>query len=177
MDRAPGLLAEFTTAEALLGALRALRDAGFGAVSSHGPYDLDDELDEVLQLRPPWLPRAVFIAGIAGMVLAFAIQWWADVHSYPMDVGGRPHFPIPAFIPITFESTVLAAALLTFGGWMIALRLPKLWAPLDEVDGIERASIDRFWLEMAEPEGAIATEMDAMLQRHGAVRVVHGTQT
>jgi hypothetical protein len=176
MDRAPGLLAEFTTADALLDTLRALRDAGFGAVSSHSPYDLEGELDEALRLRVPWLPGAVFVAGIVGMLLAFAIEWWADVHAYPMDVGGRPHFPIPAFIPITFETTVLAAALMTFGGWMIALRLPKLWAPLDEVDGIEGASIDRFWLEMPEPKGAVATEIDAMLQRHGATRVVHGTR-
>jgi hypothetical protein len=68
------------------------------------------------------------------------------VHSYPLNVGGRPAHAVPAFLLATFEGTILGASLMAFFGCLVALRLPTLWAPEDEIDGFSRASIDHCWI-------------------------------
>ena len=67
-------------------------------------------LDKVLGLKESRLPTVGFIAGGIGTLLAFGFQTWAFVVDYPLFIGGKPHFSIPSFIPITFEVTILLAA-------------------------------------------------------------------
>jgi hypothetical protein len=80
---------------------------------------------------------------------------------------------VPAFIPATFEGTVLAAALVAFFGLFISLRLPELWHPVFEIEGFDRATVDRFWIEV----GGVQSELDAdetrrIVNAAGALRVV-----
>ena len=161
------LMAVFPSAPALLDAVRALRQAGHPAIESYAPYDLEDELDEALELRKSRMPWIVLVGGLTGLVLAFAIEWWADVHSYPLDIGARPRLPIPAYVPVMFETTVIAAALTIIASWMIMLRLPRLWAPIDELGGVEHTSLDQFWLRVA-----AAGTAETVLQQHGAMRIM-----
>ncbi|MEO5968485.1 MAG: DUF3341 domain-containing protein, partial [Bdellovibrionia bacterium] len=86
------------------------------------------------------------LGGLTGGTLAFAMQWYSNVIDYPINVGGRPHFSWPAFIPVTFELTVLGAALSAAFGMLALNRLPKLWHPAFNSKAFARASRDRFFL-------------------------------
>jgi hypothetical protein len=162
--------AEFGSAEALLAGVEALTVAGYRTAGTYGPHDVE-ELDQKLGLRRPKLAGLALAGGFAGAVTGFGIQWWSDVHAYRLNVGGRPAPPIPAFVPVTFELTILGAALAVFVGLLIMLRLPRLWAPIDEVDGFERVSADRFWLLTEQLDGSAAIGIERILQDAGADRV------
>ncbi len=140
-----GLLAEFATPEALLDAAGRLRDAGFTHLTAFTPYPLEG-LDEALGLRRSRIPVFVLVGGLSGALLAFLVQVWTNGIDFPINVGGRPLFSWPAFVPITFEMAVLAAGLAAVLGVLACSGLPQLWHPLFEVEGFERASVDRFFL-------------------------------
>lgn len=170
-SRGPELLAEFGTVDAMLHAIDALRDS-YGEIETYTPYDVP-EVDGRLGLRPSRIGWIAVFGGVCGLVAAYGIQWWADVHAYPLNVGARPLHAAPAFLLVTFEGTVLGAALATFIGLLLLLGFPKLWAPVDEVEGFNRASIDRFWIAIP----ALANEndrerVDALLHEAGALRTV-----
>lgn len=140
-----GALAELESGAALVDAVRALRRIGYRDLDAYTPYPVHG-LEEALALprsRLPWIVVLVAFAGAAG---AFAVQWYVNAVDYPLDVGGRPGFAVPAFAPITFETGVLAAAFAAFFGLFFAARLPRLSHPLFAAEGFDRASIDRFFL-------------------------------
>lgn len=143
MQRA--LLAEFPSAESLLAAARALRALGYRELEAYTPFPVPG-LDAELGIRQSRLPKFVFGGGVIGAILGYGIQWYADVVAYPMNEGGRPVHSVPAFVPATFEATILGAALVAFVGLLVALRLPAPWHPVFELEGFERTSADRFWL-------------------------------
>jgi ActD protein len=168
----PRLVAEFATADALETAVEALRREHYSEVETYAPFDMP-ALDAMLGRRRSRLGWFVVAAGVAGLIVSYGIQWWANVHSYPLDVGGRPQHAVLAFIPATFEGAVLFAALAAFFGLLIVLRLPKLWIPEDEIEGFNRASIDRFWLTASH----FASDLDLaravdLMRSSGARRVI-----
>ena len=144
-ERAGAILAEFATADAMRDAVRALHAKGYTRLETYSPYPVPDVLP-LLGARRSRLPLLVFGGGLAGAVIAYAVQWYANAWSYPLNLGGRPAHATTAFIPPTFEGTILAAALTAFFGLLVALRLPRPWKPVFEIDGFERATIDRFWV-------------------------------
>ncbi len=139
-----GLVGEFATADDLLLALEKLRERGYVSLDACTPHPVHG-LDEVLRLKRSRLPRAVFPIGLGGAIFAFVVQWWCNSVSYDLNVGGRPSFAIPAFIPITFETTVLFSAISGLLILFYLLRLPRLAHPIFDVDGFERATVDRFF--------------------------------
>jgi hypothetical protein len=140
-----GLAAELDSPEALAAAAGRLRDRGYRLIDTMSPLPLES-VEERLRLPPSPLGKLAFAGGVVGGVLGYGIQWYADVRAFPLLVGGRPLHAVPAFIPATFEATILGAALTAFIGVLAALRLPQLWHPMFEIDGIERASADRYWI-------------------------------
>jgi hypothetical protein len=164
------VLGEFQTGQAMLAAIDALRRRGYDELETFTPFDvpgLDDHLGQG-RSRIGWLVAA---GGMAGLVLAYFIQWWANVHDYPLNSGGRPVHAIPAFLLSTFEGTVLVASLAAFFGLLLLLRLPRLWAPIDEVEGFKNASLDRFWIAVGGPAGGAGAVVQ-ILRDAGAVRTV-----
>ena len=139
------LAAEFDDENAILAAAKTLHARGYDAVEAYTPYPVP-ELDRIFPASRSWLPEIVFVSGVTGAILGYGIQWFANVVSYPLNIGGRPVHSVPAFFIPTFEATVLCAALGAFLGLFAVLRLPQPWHPVFEVDGFERATIDRFWL-------------------------------
>jgi Protein of unknown function (DUF3341) len=144
-DYTRGALAEFESEDAIIEAVRALRVCGYSDIDAITPRPIE-ALQELIAPVRSKLPRYVFVAGVFGAVTALAIEWWCNAWDYPINVGGRPAFSWPAFIPIAFEIMVLFAASTAFFGVLLAMRLPRLAAPIFDAPGIERASIDRFWL-------------------------------
>jgi hypothetical protein len=140
-----GLLGEFETTEALLEAARKARGAGYRKMNAYTPFPLEG-LSEALGQPPTRLPWVVLAGGICGGSAAYAMLYYASVMSYPINVGGRPLHSWPAFIPITFEMTVLGAAFAAFLGMLALNGLPHPHHPLFAVPAFSLASRDRFFL-------------------------------
>jgi hypothetical protein len=140
-----GLLAEFGSATEMINGVFQLREQGYRDLETYSPFQLPG-VDRPLQLKRSLIPAIVFVGGLVGALLGYGIQWYANVWHYPQNIGGRPVHAIPAFIPVAFESAVLGAGLAAFFGLLLLLRLPRPWHPVFEVDGFERASVDRFWI-------------------------------
>ena len=147
-----GLMAEFDNPSALVAAAERARLAGYRQMDAYSPIPIE-ELSEALGLRRTKLPLLVLLGGIAGCIGGFALQYWASVIEYPLNVGGRPFNSWPQFIPVTFETTVLGAALTCFFGMWALNKLPQPYHPVFNVPEFARASTDRFFLciEAADP--------------------------
>jgi hypothetical protein len=145
-------MAEFRSADELKDAVRTLRREGYTRLETYSPVPIDAGIRRGYS----WLPVAVFAAGLLGGIASYAIQWYANAYAYPLDIGGRPPHAVPAFIIPTFEGTVLCAALAAFIGFFVVTRLPQPWHPVFEIEGFERATVDRYWLavDAADRRGA-----------------------
>ena len=165
-----GLLAEFDDPSRMVAALRDLRETGHVELDAYCPHPIEG-LGELLGFERSVIARFTLSGGVLGALTGYVGQWWISAVDFPLNVGGRPLHSAPAFIPVTFELTILFAALATVLGLFLKARLGSLYAPVDEVAGFESASIDRFWLAVgAEPAARGRTE--DRLTELGALRVV-----
>ena len=144
-ERLHGLLAEFETPGDLIEAARRAREAGYRSLDAYTPYPIH-ELTEALKLPRTKLPVIVFVGGALGCATALAMQWFASAVHYPINVGGRPLASWPSFIPITFELTVLFAAIAAVLGMLGLNGLPMPYHPVFNVPRFALASRDRFFL-------------------------------
>ena len=168
-----GLLASFDTPEALLRAVRELRRRGYRRMDAFTPYPVEG-LEQALGLSRSPLPKIVFPVAMTGAALAYLVQLWCNAYDYPINVGGRPLHSAPAFIPITFESGVLVSSLAGVFVFLILASLPRLHAPVDDVEGFERASLDRFWVAVDDRDPHFsAVELELELRELGALSVGH----
>jgi hypothetical protein len=142
------LLAKFDTPEALASAASQAYEAGYRKFDAYSPFPLE-ELPRAMRLKPSPLPYLVFAGGLAGALGGFAMQTFATVIDYPLNIGGRPLFAWPSYIPITFELTILMGALAGVLGLFFFTRLPQPYHPVfNSPDFIEHGSSDAFYLEI-----------------------------
>ena len=171
MSETYGLLAEFSTPEALMHAAEEAYAAGFRRMDGYAPFPME-RLPEALGKKNR-LPLLVLIGGILGGGGAYFMEWYANAISYPINIGGRPINSWPSFIPITFELTVLCAGLTAFFASFALNGLPRPHHPLFNVDRFAKhASIDRFFLciEAIDPKFSLS-ESSRFLKGLNAVNV------
>lgn len=140
-----GFMAEFSEPEGLLAAARQAYAQGYRRMDAYTPFPIEG-LSEAIGFRRTWLPLIVLIGGLIGCIGGFYLQYWIAAIDYPINVGGRPFNSWPSFIPVTFELTILVAALSAVLGLMALNRLPMPYHPVFNVERFQLASRNRFFL-------------------------------
>lgn len=140
-----GLMAEFGDQHTLVEAAHRAHHAGYRRMDAYSPMPIE-ELHEALGLPQTKLPAIVLIGGIIGGLSGFLTEVWVSMVAYPINVGGKPYFSWPMFIPVTFESTILGAALAAVFGMLALNGLPQPYHPVFNVPRFALASRNRFFL-------------------------------
>jgi hypothetical protein len=140
-----GVMAEFDSPSALVAAARRTYDAGYRRINGYSPFPIE-ELSEAIGFTKTSLPLIVLIGGIVGAVGGYLMQYWIEVIDYPLNVGGKPYNSWPAFVPITFEMTVLCAAFAAVLGMLALNKLPQPYHPVFNAPNFALATRDRFFL-------------------------------
>lgn len=141
------LLADFAEQMALESAVKALAEHRFARVETYTPMPREK------QSAGSTLPLCMFVAGMLGFIGFFLLMTYGDVTAYPLDIGGRPKFSWPAFVPIAFELGVLCAMATGFFGFFIVCRMPQLYRPEDQCAAMRGATRDQ-WLVMVDCQDA-----------------------
>ncbi len=140
-----GLMAEFVESHDLIAAAKAAHSEGYRRMDAYSPFPIEG-LSEVLGFRTTRLPLLVLAGGITGALLGYGLQYWVNVVEYPYNIGGRPYHSWPAFIPITFELTILCASLAAVLGMLALNGLPMPYHPVFNAPEFNLASQERFFL-------------------------------
>ncbi len=140
-----GLLAEFTTTDALVEASQRAYAQGFRCMDAYTPFPVEG-LAESIGFTKNRMPMIVLIGGLIGAATAYTMMWFSATIHYPLNVGGRPLHSAPSFVPITFELTVLFASFAAVLGMLGLNGLPMPHHPLFNVPRFMMASRNRFFL-------------------------------
>ena len=150
-----GVMAEFSSAESLVLAVRQARAAGYQRLEAYAPFPIE-ELPGALGLPPSPIPRCMLGGGLAGAAAGLAMQYYANLHAFPMNIGGRPLNAWPGFILVTVELTILGAILTGLLALFFTLHLPEVYHPVFNHPDFRKASRDGFFLclESSDPNFA-----------------------
>jgi hypothetical protein len=140
-----GVMGEFSTPEDLLAATKKAREAGYKHVEAYTPFPIEG-LAEAVGFKWTAVPLLTLIGGIGGGLTGFGLQYWVAAITYPINIGGRPFNSWPAFIPVTFELTVLGASIFAVFGMLALNKLPQPYHPVFNVARFGQASTDKFLL-------------------------------
>ncbi|MEK6405648.1 MAG: DUF3341 domain-containing protein [Acidobacteriota bacterium] len=140
-----GLMAEFEEPTSVVVAARRAHEEGYRKMDAYTPFPIE-ELTEAIGIRHTRLPLIVLIGGIAGCLGGFLLCYWVSTIAYPLNIGGRPLNSWPSFIPVTFECTILLAALSAVFGMLALNGLPQPYHPVFNVPSFEQATRNRFFL-------------------------------
>jgi hypothetical protein len=153
-----GVVGEFETPAQIIQAAAKSREAGYRDVEAYAPFPVEG-LSQALRLKRSLVPLITLTGGLIGGLGGFGFQYWVAAITYPMNIGGRSLNSWPAFIPVTFELTVLFASLSAVLGMLALNKLPQPHHPLFNVDRFQKhASNDRFFLciEASDPKFSVA---------------------
>jgi ActD protein len=150
------VLGQFATKAALQDALGPLHAERLGEVETYTP--------EPMETGGSPLPLIVLLAGALGTAVGFALQTYATVYAYPLDIGGRPDFSWPSYIPIAVEIGALSAIVAGLLGYMIINRLPALYRPIDEGNVMRHVMRDGWCVAIRTPDPDRARAILQLLQ-------------
>ena len=148
-----GLLAEFDTPTELVAATKRAHAEGYRKMDTFSPYPVE-EAWEAMEHHDRRLSLIVLLGGLVGMFSGYGLEYWVHVIAYPTNIAGKPLNSWPQFIPVTFEMTILFAALAAVLGMIVLNKLPMPYHPVFNVERFAHASQDKFFLliESADPK-------------------------
>lgn len=171
-DKLHGIAAVFGTPDSIIHAADTVSGSGYTQFDVHTPYPVHG-MDKAMRLRPSRLGLITLVFGLSGAAIALGFMYYLMTQVYPMIIGGKPFFALPAFIPVTFEVTVLLATLSTVIGMItVFFKFPSNSHPLHETDYMKAVSGDKFgvFIEAADPKFQ-AENVKALFSKLGAVSV------
>lgn len=128
-----GVAGIFLQEHKVIEAARKVREAGFEKFDAITPYPVHG-MEEACGIKRSGIPYVTFGAGILGLMAGLGLVWYTSVYDWPLNIGGKPMFSLPAFIPILFELTVLFAALCSVGAMFYMCNMPKIDPPVIDKD-------------------------------------------
>ena len=140
-----GVMAEFESSQALVDAARKSVAHGFTKMEGYSPVPIE-ELNDIIHKKRSYLSSIVLAGGLTGMATGFALQYWASVIEFPMNVGGRPQASWPTFIIPSYELTILFSSLAAAIGMIVLNGLPQPYHAVFNVPRFSLASSDKFFL-------------------------------
>jgi hypothetical protein len=162
-----GVAGIFLDEETVVNAARKVRESGFSKFDAISPYPIHAMEDACGIKRSP-IPYVTFGAGVVGLLAGLALTYYTSVIDWPINVGGKPLFSLPAFIPIIFELTVLFAALSSVGAFFYLCGMPKVDPPVIDKD----LTCHKFAIFIPENETGYNSErVEKMLTELGAVEI------
>lgn len=164
-----GITALFDNPDSILNAAKRVVSEGYKKFDVNTPYPLHG-MDPAMGLKRSKLGFVTLFFGFSGTAFILLFMYWAMSVNYPLVIGGKPYFALPAFIPITFEFTVLLASLSTvFGMIMAFFNLPYNDHPLHDTEYMKRISVDMFGIViLAEDEMFDESKVRALFRELGA---------
>ena len=165
--RVSGVAGLWSDDHKILEAANKMREAGYKKFDAITPFPVHgmEEADGIKRSGIPWV---TFIAAVMGGSLGLLLQYWTSAVDWPINVGGKPLFSIPAFIPVTFELTVLLAALSSVGAMFLLNGLPKVNPPIIDPDLTSHKFA--LWVPDTE-EGYSVDKVETFLKELGAEEV------
>ncbi len=158
-----GMVAEFDDPTALVEAARAVKHEGYRKIEAYTPYSIKD-LEEIIPGRNLVAP-IVLIGGLIGAATAWTMEYYIAAIDYPINVGGRPLYSWPMFIPILFELTVLFAGTFAFFGTLALCGFPRPHFPLFNLPEFSQATSSRFFLCIEKRDPLYDSELTASFLR------------
>lgn len=161
-----GMAGIFLDEHQVVKAAQQTRSLGFSKFEAISPYPIHG-MEEACGIKRSNIPYVTFVSGLVGFSAGLWLTWWTSAVNWPINVGGKPFFSLPAFIPILFELTVLFAALCSVGALFHYCRLPKIDPPVIDPDltshkfaiyipendvGYDPAKVEKFLKEMGAVE-------------------------
>lgn len=141
-----GITALFDSPDKIISVAKKTAEAGYTRFDINSPYPVHG-FDKAMNLKPSKLGFITLVFGLTGSIVALLFMFWTMSIDYPMIIGGKPFFALPAFIPITFEVTVLLASLATVIGMIVFFfKFPENRHPLHNTNYIKQVSKDKFGL-------------------------------
>lgn len=117
----------------ILKAASKTREAGFSKFEVISAYPVHG-MEEACGIKRSWIPYVTFTMGFVGLVFGLWLTWWTSSVDWAVNVGGKPFFSLPAFIPIMFELTILLAALSSVAALFYACGIPRMDPPSIDPD-------------------------------------------
>lgn len=128
-----GTAAIFLTESSVVKAAAKMKEMGFKNFDAISPYPIHG-MEEAHGIKRSWIPYVSFVAGLVGLSSGLALTWWTSVVDWPINIGGKPMFSLPAFIPIMFELTILFSALSSVVALFYVCGIPRINPPIIDPD-------------------------------------------
>jgi hypothetical protein len=165
--RLSGVVGFWSDDHELVEAAIKMRDAGYKHFDAITPFPVHG-MEEAVGIKRSFIPYVTFVAGLIGGCLGMLLQYWIAAVSWPLNIGGKPYFSAPAFIPVTFELTILFAALSSVITMFAVNKLPQINPPIIDPDLTSHKFA--LWIPETEP-GYSPEKVEAFLKQIGAEEV------
>lgn len=167
-NRTVGIVASFKNHELLIKAVNEVRCKGYTQFDVHTPYPIHG-MDQAMGLKPSILGWLAALGAIGAGSSALLLQWWTSAVDYKITVSGKPYFSYQAFVPITFELTILGAALVTVFGMFALNKLPMWYHDLFHSRLLTEVGTDKMVISISQQDKLFSLEQtQAELKRWGA---------
>lgn len=166
-----GLVAQCKDVNHLIMVAKKVREEGYKNYDTHSPFPIHG-MDRAMGLGDSKLGWIVFLFAMLGGVGGFAFMAWTSAVDYPLIISGKPLISTEAFVPVTFELTILFSAFSAVFGMLALNKLPMWYHPVFDHSTFESVTSDSFFvsIEALDPQFDVE-KTKGFLERLGATNI------